>query len=184
MFKRIGLNRLSRLDPVEPPNRYCRRHPGELVHVDVKKLGCFNKPGHHVTGRGPGHHTQRAGWEAVHVCVDDTSRMTYVEVLPDEKAHTTVGFIQRAVARFAQRGVTIERVMSDNGAPYVSTAWRTWCADHNIRHLRTRPYRPRTNGKAERFIQTMLREWAYAAVYQSSDHRHQALEPWLNFYNQ
>jgi len=183
VFKRIGLNRLSRLDPVEPPNRYCRRHPGELVHVDVKKLGRFNKPGHHVTGRGPGHHTQRAGWEAVHVCVDHTSRMTYVEVLPDEKAHTTVGFIQRAVDWFAERGVTIERVMSNNGAPYVSTAWRTWCADHNIRHLRTRPYRPRTNGKAERFIQTMLREWAYTAVYQSSDHRHQALQPWLNFYN-
>lgn len=183
VLKRIGLNRLSHLEPPEPPNRYCRRHPGELIHVDVKKLGRFNQPGHRVTGRGPSHRTLRAGWDAVHVCVDDTSRMAYVEVLPDETAITTVGFLQRAVAWFAERGVTIERVMSDNGAPYKSTAWATWCADHNIRHLRTRPYRPRTNGKAERFIQTMLREWAYAATYQSSDHRHQALGPWLDFYN-
>jgi len=183
VLKRIGLNRLSHLEPLEPPNRYCRRHPGELIHVDVKKLGRFNKPGHRVTGRGPGNHSYRVGWEAVHVCVDDTSRMAYVEVLPDEKAITTIGFLERAVAWFAERGVTIERVMSDNGAPYKSTAWATWCADHNIRHLRTRPYRPRTNGKAERFIQTMLREWAYAATYRSSDHRHQALGPWLEFYN-
>lgn len=183
VLARIGLNRLSRLEPPEPPNRYCRRHPGELVHVDVKKLGRFNKPGHRVTGRGPGHKNRRVGWEAVHVCVDDTSRLAYVEVLPDEKAITTIGFITRAVAWFAERGIEIQRVMSDNGAPYVSTAWRTWCADHDIRHLRTRPYRPRTNGKAERFIQTMLREWAYAATYQSSDHRHQALLAWLHFYN-
>jgi transposase InsO family protein len=117
------------------------------------------------------------------VCVDDTTRLAYVEVLADEKADTTVGFIERAVRWFAERGVTVERIMSDNGAPYVSTAWRTWCADHNIRHLRTRPYRPRTNGKAERFIQTMLREWAYAATYRSSDHRHQALPAWVDFYN-
>lgn len=183
VLKRIGLNRLSRLDPLEPPNRYCRRHPGELVHVDVKKLGRFNKPGHRVGGRGPGQRSLQAGWEAVHVCIDDTSRMAYVEVLPDEKALTTIAFLERAVAWFAERGVVIHRVMSDNGAPYVSTAWQTWCADHNIGHLRTRPYRPRTNGKAERFIQTMLREWAYAAVYQTSDHRHQALRPWLDFYN-
>lgn len=183
VLKRIGLNRLSKLDTVEPPNRYCRRHPGELVHIDVKKLGRFNRPGHRVTGRGPGHHNHRVGWEAVHVCVDDTSRLAYVEVLPDEKATTTIGFMSRAVAWFAERGIRIERVMSDNGAPYVSTAWRIWCADHDLRHIRTRPYRPRTNGKAERFIQTMLREWAYAATYQSSDHRRHALTAWLHFYN-
>jgi transposase InsO family protein len=183
VLARIGLNRLSRLEPLEPPNRYCRRHPGELIHIDVKKLGRFNQPGHRVTGRGPGHYNHKPGWEAVHVAVDDTTRLAYVEVLPDEKATTTIGFIERAVAWFADRGVTVERIMSDNGAPYVSTAWRTWCADHNIRHLRTRPYRPRTNGKAERFIQTMLREWAYAATYQSSQQRSTALTPWLDYYN-
>jgi transposase InsO family protein len=183
VLKRLGLNRLSKLEPPEPPNRYCRRHPGELVHVDVKKLGRFRRPGHRVTGRGPGHHNYKPGWEAVHVCVDDTSRLAYVEVLPDEKAATSIGFLARAVNWFAERGITIQRVMSDNGAPYVSQAWATWCADHGIRHLRTRPYRPRTNGKAERFIQTMLREWAYAATYQNADHRAACLAPWLDYYN-
>lgn len=183
VLKRIGLNRLSKLEPPEPPNRYCRRHPGELVHIDVKKLGRFDKPGHRVTGRGPGRHNRGAGWDAVHVCVDDTSRVAYVEVLPDEKAASCIGFLDRAIAWFATHGVTVERVMTDNGPGYKSRAWVTWCSDHDIRHLRTRPYRPRTNGKAERFIQTMLREWAYAAVYQSSHHRHQALGPWLWRYN-
>ena len=183
VLARLGLGRLSRLEPPEPANRYCRRHPGELVHVDVKKLGRFTKPGHRVTGRGPGHHNHRVGWEAVHVCVDDTSRLAYVEVLPDETAATSVGFLARAVHWFTARGITIERVMTDNGAPYKARAWAAWCADHDIRHIRTRPYRPRTNGKAERFIQTMLREWSYAATYQSSDHRTQALPAWLNYYN-
>ena len=183
ILKRQGLNRLSKLEPPEPANRYCRRHPGELVHIDVKKLGRFNRPGHRVTGRGPGHRNPRVGWEAVHVCVDDTTRLAYVEVLPDEKGDTSVGFLERAVAWFAERGVQVERVMTDNGAPYKSKVWAAWCADHDIRHLRTRPYRPRTNGKAERFIQTMLREWAYAATYQSSDQRTVALRPWLDYYN-
>ncbi|HKE75048.1 MAG TPA: IS481 family transposase [Acidimicrobiales bacterium] len=183
VLTRLGLGRLSRLEPPEPANRYCRRHPGELVHVDVKKLGRFTKPGHRVTGRGPGHHNHRVGWEAVHVCVDDTSRLAYVEVLPDETAATSVGFLGRAVAWFAARGITVSRVMTDNGAPYKVRVWAAWCADHDIRHIRTRPYRPRTNGKAERFIQTMLREWSYAATYQSSDHRAEALPAWLDYYN-
>lgn len=183
ILKRQGLNRLSKLEPPEPANRYCRRHPGELIHIDVKKLGRFTKPGHRVTGRGPGHRNLRAGWEAVHVCVDDTTRLAYVEVLPDETGQTSVGFLERAVAWFAERGVQVERVMTDNGAPYKSNVWSVWCANHGIRHLRTRPYRPRTNGKAERFIQTMLREWAYAATYQSSDQRAIALQPWLDYYN-
>ncbi len=119
----------------------------------------------------------------MHVCVDDTTRLAYVEVLPNETGATSIGFLERAVAWFAERGVTVERVMTDNGGPYKSKLWAQWCADHDIRHLRTRPYRPRTNGKAERFIQTMLREWAYAATYQSSAHRHTALGPWLNYYN-
>jgi transposase InsO family protein len=180
---RLGLNRLSKLEPPEPPNRYCRRHPGELIHIDVKKLGRFARPGHRVTGTRSGNRNRHAGWQAVHVCVDDTSRLAYVEVLPDEKAATAVGFLERAIAWFAERGVTIERVMTDNGSPYVSTAWASWCADHDVRHLRTRPYRPRTNGKAERFIQTMLREWAYAATYQNDQHRTTALTPWLDYYN-
>jgi transposase InsO family protein len=183
VLRRLGLHRLSRLEPPEPPNRYVRRHPGELIHIDVKKLGRFNKPGHRVTGTRTGNRSRGAGWDAVHVCVDDTSRLAYVEVLPDEKAVTSVGFLERAVAWFAERGVTVERVMTDNGSPYRSTLWDRWCADHDIRHLRTRPYRPRTNGKAERFIQTMLREWAYAAVYRNSDHRTAALPPWLDWYN-
>jgi transposase InsO family protein len=180
---RLGLQRLSRLEPPEPPNRYCRRHPGELIHIDVKKLGRFNRPGHRVTGTRTGTRSRGAGWDAVHVAVDDTSRLAYVEVLPDEKAVTSIGFLARAVAWFAERDITVQRVMTDNGAPYRSSAWQRWCADHDIRHLRTRPYRPRTNGKAERFIQTLLREWAYAAVYRNSTHRSRALQPWLDYYN-
>jgi transposase InsO family protein len=183
VLRRLDLHRLSRLEPPEPPNRYCRRHPGELIHIDVKKLGRFNRPGHRATGTRTGTRSRGAGWDAIHVAVDDTTRLAYVEVLPDEKAVTSVGFLARAVAWFAERGVVVERVMTDNGAPYRSTAWERWCADHDIRHLRTRPYRPRTNGKAERFIQTMLREWAYAAVYQSSKHRSAALPAFLDWYN-
>jgi transposase InsO family protein len=180
---RLGLNRLWKLGPPEPPNRYCRRHAGELVHVDVKKLGRFRRPGHRVLGRGPGRNQRGAGWEAVHVCIDDATRLAYVEVLADERAVTTIGFFQRAVAWFAERGVHVRQVMSDNGSPYISDAWATWCATHRVEHIRTRPYRPRTNGKAERFIQTMLREWAYAATYRTSEHRTRALPAWIDYYN-
>ena len=180
---RLGLGRLSALEPPEPPNRYCRRHPGELIHIDVKKLGRFNIPGHRVTGRGPGHHNRRVGWEAVHVCVDDATRLAYVEILDNELGATSTGFLARAVAWFASKGVVVQRVMTDNGAPFRSRAWAAWCREHQVRHLRTRPYRPRTNGKAERFIQTMLREWAYTATYQSSQDRTLALTPWLGYYN-
>lgn len=182
---RLGLNRLRLLDPPEPPNRYCRRHPGELIHVDVKKLGRFDRPGHRVAGRGPGRHAPPGGrgWEAVHVCVDDTTRLAYVEILADELGATSTGFLERAVAWFAEHHVSVERVLTDNGAPYRSKVWAAWCRSHGIRHLRTRPYRPRTNGKAERFIQTMLREWAYAASYPSSQARGLALAPWLVRYN-
>jgi transposase InsO family protein len=183
VLARLGLNRLSRLEPPEPPNRYCRRHPGELVHIDVKKLGRFNRPGHRASGRGPGTYNYKPGWEAVHVCVDDTTRLAYVEVLPNETAEVSLEFLDRAVAWFAERGVRVQEVMTDNGAPYVSARWDAWCAQHAIRHLRTRPYRPRTNGKAERFIQTMLREWAYAATYENSDQRLVALPAWLDYYN-
>jgi transposase InsO family protein len=184
VLARLGLNRLSKLGPPEPPNRYCRRHAGELVHVDVKKLGRFHRPGHRVMGRGPGRSDRgHLGWEAVHVCVDDATRLAYVEVLPDERAVTTVAFFERAVAWFAQRDVIVRQVMSDNGAPYISMPWATWCAANRVDHIRTRPYRPRTNGKAERFIQTMLREWAYAATYRTSQHRTRALPAWIDYYN-
>jgi transposase InsO family protein len=183
VLKRIGLNRLSKLDPPEPPNRYCRRHAGELVHVDVKKLGRFHRPGKRALGQGPGRRSRRAGWEAVHVCVDDATRLAYVEVLPNELAVTTAGFLERAIAWFTERGVEVRQVMSDNGSPYRSNLWARTCSERGIEHLRTRPYRPQTNGKAERFIQTMLREWAYAATYRSSDQRTKALGPWLEYYN-
>jgi len=179
---RLGLNRLSRLDPPEPPNRYCRRHPGELIHVDIKKLGKFHTPGHRVTGRGYGRN-HRAGWEFCHVAVDDTSRLAYVEVLDDEKGATCVAFLRRAIAWLASQGVTVERVMTDNGTGYRSHVHAAAIAELGIKHLRTRPYRPRTNGKAERFIQTLQAEWAYAASYQDHWHRRRALLTWLTYYN-
>ena len=184
VLKRLGLNRLSKLEPPEPPNRYCRRHPGELIHVDIKKLGRFDKPGHRVTGRIPGvTGTYKAGWEYCHVAVDDTSRLAYVEILDDEKGLTCVGFLRRAIAWFAANGITVERVMTDNGTGYRSKVHAAAIAELEIKHLRTRPYRPRTNGKAERFIKTLQAEWAYAAVYQDHWQRRRALLPWLSYYN-
>jgi transposase InsO family protein len=185
VLRRLGLHRLSRLEPVEPPNRYCRRHPGELIHIDIKKLGKFRRPGHRVTGRAAKGSTakRRVGWECCHVAIDDTSRVAYVEILPNETAKTCVAFLERALAWFAARGVTVQRIMTDNGPGYRSKLHTRTVTRLGIKHLFTRPYRPRTNGKAERFIQTMLREWAYAAVYRNSDHRARALEPWLHFYN-
>lgn len=183
VLDRLGLNRLSRLEPPEPPNRYVRRHAGELVHLDVKTLGRFAKPGKRALGVGAGRHTNKAGWEAVHVAVDDASRLAYVEVLANQTAATTVGFLGRAIAWFAEHGVTVQEVMTDNGSPYVSQLWATEMRRRGLVHIRTRPYRPRTNGKAERFIQTLLREWAYAQTYRSSDHRRQALPRWLRHYN-
>lgn len=183
VLARVGLNRLSRLEPPEPANRYCRRHAGELVHLDIKTLGRFARPGKRVLGQGPGRHTNKAGWEAVHVAVDDATRLAYVEVLPNQTAAVTVGFLARAIAWFAERGITVREVMTDNGSAYVSKLWAATCQERGIVHIRTRPYRPRTNGKAERFIQTLLREWAYAATYTTSDHRREALPHWLDYYN-
>ena len=180
-LKRVGLGKRSRLEPPEPPNRYERSRPGELVHVDVKKLGRFGTAGKRVIGNRRS--SRGYGWERCHVCVDDATRLAYVEVLPDERGETAVGFLRRAVAWFAERGVKVERVMTDNGSPYVSTVHAAACAELGIRHLRTRPYRPRTNGKAERFIQTMLREWAYGRLYGSSAERADQLAGWLERYN-
>lgn len=186
---RIGRGKRSRLEPPEPPNRYERRRPGELLHVDIKKLGIINRPGHRILGRGgrrwgEGHTGSiAAGWEYVHVAIDDATRMVYVEVLGDQKGRTAAGFLRRAVQFFDGYGVRVERVMTDNGSAYVSTVHRVACKSLGIRHLRTRPYRPRTNGKAERFIRTMLGGWAYAAIYRDSAQRRQALVSWIDFYN-
>jgi transposase InsO family protein len=190
-LKRIGLGKRSRLAPPEPPNRYERRRPGELVHVDIKKLGRILAAGHRVTGSRRLQRSRRvdgvsrgvAGWEFVHVCVDDYSRLAYVEVLNSEDSVATIGFLRRAVAWFAERGVQIERVMTDNGSAYVSHAYTAACRRLGLRHLRTRPYRPRTNGKAERFIQTLLREWAYGRIYATSAERTAQLPRWLEHYN-
>jgi transposase InsO family protein len=191
VLTRIGLGKLSRLEPPGPANRYERRRPGELLHVDVKKLGRIGPKGagHRVTGskrgqanRGPdGKRT--AGWEFVHVCVDDATRLAYVEVLSDEKATTAAGFLRRAVAFYRRHGISVERVMSDNGACYRSAIHALACRMLGLRHLRTRPYRPRTNGKAERFIRTLLAGWAYGAIYGSSAERTTALDGWLWTYN-
>jgi transposase InsO family protein len=181
ILTRIGLGKLGRLEPLEPPNRYERKRPGELVHVDVKKLGRIGRPGHRVTGRvsGGGHHRRafHLGWEYVHVCVDDATRLVYVEVLDDEKALTAVGFLRRAVAHFAAFGIRVERLMTDNGSAYRATIHALACKALGIKHLRTQPYRPRTNGKAERFIRTMLGGWAYAAIYRNTDDRRRAHSP-------
>lgn len=182
VLARLGLQRLSRLALPEPPNRYERRHPGELLHIDVKKLGRIGQPGHRVNGDRRTR-TRGIGWEYVHVCVDDATRLAYVEVLDDERGETAAGFLRRAVAHFAARGVSVQRVLTDNGSPYVSLVHAAACRELSLRHLRTRPYRPRTNGKAERFIRTMLAEWAYAATYRDSAHRRQVLRSWLTFYN-
>ena len=183
VLKRIGLGKRSRLEPLEPPNRYECGRPGELVHIDVKKLGRFTRPGHRLLGRGPGRFEEGAGYEYVHVCVDDFSRLAYVEVLADERALTAIAFLRRALEWFAAQGVQVERVMTDNGSAYRSHAHALACRALGIRHSRTKPRRPRTNGKAERFIQTLLGGWAYARLYANSSERARALPIWLNHYN-
>jgi transposase InsO family protein len=191
VLARVGLGKLSRLEPPEPPNRYQRRHPGELVHVDVKKLGRIpaGRAGHRVHGqrrlqRSPRKDGKKTiGWEFVHVCIDDATRLAYVEVLGDEKSTTAVGFLHRAIAFYRRHGIAVQRVMSDNGACYRSTIHAIACRALGLRHLRTRPYRPRTNGKAERFIRTLLSGWAYGAIYGSSQERTTALDGWLWTYN-
>lgn len=185
VLKRHGLERLKKLDPPVPIRRYEKTRPGELVHLDVKKLGRVKGIGHRITGHHGGVHRNRGiGWEFVHVCVDDYTRLAYVEVLEDEKGVTAAAFLRRAAAWLAEQGVTVERVMTDNGSGYVSKDFGAAVAELQARHLRTRPYTPRTNGKAERFIQTMLREWAYGRPFQSSYRRRAALPAWLRRYNE
>ena len=182
---KIGLGRLSRLEPPEPPNRYERARPGELIHIDVKKLGVIaGGAGHRVSGnRGPGQRTRGAGWEFLYVAVDDHSRMAYVAMMPDEKAASSSDFLRQAAAYFARHNIQLRRVMTDNGPCFYAHRFRDTCRDLQLKHVRTRIYTPRTNGKAERFIQTAIREWAYARLYQNSTERNNHLEPWIHQYN-
>lgn len=185
ILSRRGLGRLKYLDPPVPIRRYEKKRPGELVHLDVKKLGRIKGVGKRFTGEGAGQVRNRGiGWDFVHVCVDDFTRLAYVEVLEDEKGITTVAFLRRAAAWFAEHGVRVRRVMTDNGSNYVSKDFGAAVAAIRAKHIRTRPYTPRTNGKAERFIQTLMREWAYARPYTSSARRRLALGPWVRRYNE
>jgi transposase InsO family protein len=179
---RLGLGRLAQLEPSAPARRYNRARAGELVHFDTKKLARFRRIGHRITGDRRCQ-SDGAGWEFVHVAVDDASRLAFVEVLPDEKRQSVTGFLVRALRWFKSLGIRVERVMTDNGPGYVSRLFRKACRMLRLRHLRTRPYTPKTNGKAERFIQTLLREWAYALPYRSSDSRAADLPRWLRHYN-
>ena len=182
ILARAGLSRLKSLEPREPVVRYEKQRPGELIHVDIKKLGRIGRVGHRIHAD----YTLRArgvGWEFVHVAIDDASRLAYAEVLPNERSPSSIAFLRRAVAWFQSRGVTVQAVMSDNGSCYVSRRFRSACQRLHLRHLRTRPYRPQTNGKAERFIQTLLREWAYRRPYSTSVQRTLRLPRYLNQYN-
>ena len=180
----MGLGKLSALEPPIPDNRYQRVRPGELVHVDTKKLGRFFRPGHRVTGTRETSHILRGhkGWEFLHIAIDDRTRLAYAELLSDETSATAAGFLRRAAKFFSRHGIRIERVMSDNGVSYKS-AFTEAVVALGAKHKRTKPYTPRTNGKAERFIQTLLRLWAYVRPYNSSDERAAALEPWMRWYN-
>jgi len=181
-LRRLGLARLRALEPAAPVQRYEYAMPGGLVHLDIKKLGRIGRIGHRITGDRR-HRVRGIGWEYVHVAVDDASRLTYVEVLPDEQGVTVTGFLWRALAWYRRLGIRVRRILTDNGAGYLSHGFAALCQSTRIRHLRTRPYTPRTNGKAERFIQTLLREWAYIRAYRTSAERVAALPHWLHYYN-
>jgi len=188
VLRRLGLNRLKALEPAEPIRRYERERPGELIHLDIKKLGRIDGIGHRITGDRRGQSTRRtrgegSGWEFVHVCIDDASRLAFAQIKRDERQDSAIAFLKAAVAYYATLGVKIERVMTDNGSCYKAWAFRAACKQLDLSHIRTKPYTPKTNGKAERFIQTSLREWAYARAYQHSDERIAELPRWLHRYN-
>lgn len=182
-LKRLGLNRLDRLTPPEPVRRYERARPGDLIHLDIKKLSRFAVAGHRIVGRHNRIRSRNLGYDYVHIAIDDHSRVAYVEVLEDEKGATCADFLARATQWFARLGVTVRRVMTDNGVGYVSIAFADATKALGQRHIRTRPYTPKTNGKAERFIKTMLEEWAYGLPYNTSQRRNANLARWLNIYN-
>ena len=188
VLRAAGLSRMSDLDPVEPVRRYERATPGELIHIDIKKLGRIDGVGHRITGERRGQSNRRGrgqglGWEFAHVCVDDASRIAFAEMKRDETATSAVDFLKAAVTYYRSLGVAVARVMTDNGSCYKAFAFRDACRDLGLKHIRTKPYTPKTNGKAERFIQTALREWAYARPYDHSDQRTRRLPQWLHDYN-
>jgi transposase InsO family protein len=188
ILKRLGISRLRDLEPAEPVRRYQRDQPGELIHIDIKKLGRFTKVGHRITGDRTAQSTDRnsgraPGWEYVHVCIDDASRIAFAQVLPNEKRESAIAFLKAALAYYKSLGITVDRVMTDNGSCYISKKFRKTCTDLGLKHIRTKPYTPKTNGKAERFIQTALREWAYAKAFTHSDQRKAELPIWLHRYN-
>jgi transposase InsO family protein len=183
-LRRLGLGRLRALDAPIAVIRYEREKPGELIHIDTKKLGRIDGIGHRITGNRTGQSNKRgSGWEALHVAIDDNSRLAYTEILPDEKKTSATAFLERALVFFRRHGISVERVMTDNGSAYKSHLFRDTLAAKGIRHKRTRPYTPRTNGNAERFIQTSLRQWLYASPYESSAQRTAAMPAWLCDYN-
>ncbi len=188
VLRRRGLGRLRSLDPRPSVMRYERENPGELIHIDIKKLGRIEGIGHRITGDRTGQSNRRSvgrglGWEYLHVAIDDRSRLAYTQMLPSERKEDATAFLHSSLAWFKRHGVTVERVMTDNGAAYKSFAFRDALLAHGVQHKRTRPYTPRTNGKAERFIQSSIREWAYAKPFQSSAERAKAMHPWLQDYN-
>jgi transposase InsO family protein len=184
VLKRLGLNRLSALEPAEPVRRYEREHPGEIIHIDIKKLGRFNSIGHRITGDRTGQSNSRGvGWEYLHLAIDDRSRVAYSEILPDEKRRSCLRFLFNVLRFFRSHGVKVQRVMTDNGSSFRSRRYAKALRLLRIKHLRTKPYTPKTNGKAERFVQTALREWAYARAYLNSDQRASELPIWLHRYN-
>ena len=184
VLRAARLSRVRDLEPPAPPVRYEYAEAGGLIHIDIKKLGRFDRIGHRITGKRTGNASSRAsGWEFVHVCIDDASRVAFSQVLVDEKKESAITFLTAAIAYYASLGVTVRRVMTDNGSCYRSKAFAKACAKLGLKHIFTRPYSPQTNGKAERFVQTTLREWAYAQAYPTSDHRAAALPSWLHRYN-
>ena len=188
VLARMGLNLLSSLDPKPPRPRYERETPGEIIHIDIKKLGRFNRIGHRITGVRNGQSKQRQngtapGWEFAHVAIDDHSRVARIDIFPDERKKSAIAFLKATVAFYRALGVRVDRVMTDNGSCYKSFAFARACKRLGIKHIRTKPYTPQTNGKAERFIQTALREWAYATAYETSDHRRADLTRWIHRYN-
>ena len=182
VLSRKGLGPQASLEPPRAVNRYERRKAGDLLHLDIKKLGRFHRPGHRITGSRLGR--RAVGWEFVHVAIDDFSRLAYAEILPDERGGTCAAFAHRACAWFARQGIVIKALLTDNGTGYRSHRFRRACERLRLRHHRTRPYTPRTNGKAERFIQSLLREWAYVRLYRNSDARAKQLPRWIRYYNQ
>ena len=182
ILSRQGLGRLRALQPPLKPCRYERRRPGELIHLDIKKLGRFWRPGHRVTG-DRAVRSEGSGWDYVHVAIDDHSRLAYVEILEDETSGSCVDFMHRALGWFVEQGIRVKSILTDNGVGYRSHWFRLACELRKVRHLRTRPRRPQTNGKAERFIQTLMREWAYARIYADSRERARQLLPWVRHYN-